>query len=97
MHPPKTNFCKHLQNFQNSKINLRKDFYKNKEKLESTNLLKYFRRMPKAVLNHVHFPAFNCPEDWLALLKRDETVKNVEKGVYSVRPKDQKLEEGFRR
>jgi hypothetical protein len=97
MQPPKSNFCKHLENFQNSKINLRKDFYKNKTKFESTALLQYFRRMPKAVLNHVHFPAFNSPHDWLALLKRDEAIKDVEKGIYSVQPKGAKLKEGFRR
>ena len=97
MDPKAPVFTKAVSEFIASDINLKKDFFKNREKIEKTKLFKFFRQLTKGVLNHVHFPAFNSLEDWLELLKRDETVKDVEKGVYSVLPKDAKLGEGMRR
>jgi hypothetical protein len=92
-----TNYKRCLQEFSEHKINLRKDFYKNKEKFQKTSLFKYFYKMPKGVMNHVHFPAFTSVDEWLSILKSDVAFKNVETGVYGIAPKAQKLEKGCRR
>lgn len=92
-----TNYKKFKKEFIEKRINLRKDFYKNKESFEKSSLFEYFRRMPKGVLNHVHFPAFNTLDDWMSILKQDECVKDLEKGVYLVRPRGDPLEAGLRR
>ena len=93
----KNNFQKCLDEFPFDKINLRKDFYENKKKLIKTPLFEYFKKMPKGVLNHIHFPAFNSVEDWIEILKHDVTVKNVKNRTYSFEPKGRKLKSGFRR
>lgn len=92
-----TNFEKCKRAFIERRINLRKDFYKNKEEFEKSSLFEYFSKMPKGVINHIHFPAFNTLDDWLSILKKDECVKDTEKGVYLVRPKEVPLEPGLKR
>ena len=95
--PQNTNFERCVQQFLDKKINLRKDFYINKEKFRNTSLYNYFNQMPKGVLNHVHFPAFTSIDEWLDILKHDVCIKDVENGIYAIAPKDKKLDFGFRR
>lgn len=62
-----------------------------------TSLFKYFKKMPKGVLNHIHFPAFNSTQDWLDIFKRDVTIKDMINNSYSFKPKEAKLDKGFER
>ena len=87
-----THFEKLKQEFLNKKINLRESYYRNRDKFESSELFKFFHKLPKGVLNHVHFPAFNSVEDFYEILQLPEVVRDTKNNNYLVLPKDKELE-----
>lgn len=86
-----------IADFKSRKINLRQNFYQIKDELMSTQLFQFFDEMPKAVLNHVHFPAFLSTQILLEIVKMPVVVKDMEKGEYGVWPLDKPVPAGFRR
>ena len=81
-------FTKELQNL---KLNYNQSFFQLKDTLRSLQLFQFFDKMPKGVLNHIHFPA-NVPLDtWIEILSFPEVIYNRQKKRYSVLPINEKL------
>ena len=73
-----------LAEVDKSRINYSDSFFQMKPYFESLRLFDFFDRMPKGVLNHVHFPA-NVPlSTWLQIMKFPEVVREKKTHTFSV-------------
>ena len=70
------------------------NFFKNKEKVENSDLFKVLDKMPKGGLHHIHTTAAPHVDTYIGLTKYKETHYNEREGLFKVFP-DMKHEDGY--